>query len=47
VMVKIRGAYGQMNIVIHKFQNFKIKFLKLSVGQIVKFLKFEILLLLF
>ncbi len=28
-MVKIRGVDGQMNTMIHKFWNFKIKFKKL------------------
>lgn len=28
VIVKIRDTHGQMNIVIHKFWNFKIKFKK-------------------
>jgi len=46
-MVKIRRVHGQMNTMIHKFWNFKIKLYKLLARQLGKFLKFQLLLLLF
>jgi hypothetical protein len=48
VMVKIKGAHGQMNTMIHKFQNFKIKFKKLFgkiVTKVLKILNFIIIIL--